>query len=64
MSSSFPIYGDLNAALVIRSSPSKKTTSPGNDALSFYDLSAESPEDWACRFYWETYFEQELHSKH
>ena len=48
------IYGNLNAVLISRSNESKLSQ---NDAINFYDLNAEAPEDWAGRFYWEIFFE-------
>jgi len=48
------IYGNLNAVLMLSSESNLKLSKDNDIDCSNFD--AESPEDWACRFYWEAYF--------
>jgi len=48
------IYGNLNAALIPSSESNLKP--PKDNTMDLSNFNAESPEDWACRFYWECYF--------
>jgi hypothetical protein len=59
----FDVYGNLNVVLASCSKPSLKCSSE-NNTMDLADFNAESPEDWACRFYWEAYFEKSTHSSH
>jgi len=62
VSALFEVYGGLNAALMHHSKPSLKSSK--SNAIDLSDFNVESPEDWACRFYWEAFFEERTHSNH
>jgi len=48
------IYGNLNAILIPSSESNLKLSK--DNAMDFSNFDAESPEDWAYRFYWEAYY--------